>query len=474
MTAAAIARNTESASTPALVSWRVYTIVVLEGFVSIALEILAMRQALPFIGSSIVITSSIIGAFLLFLSFGYYVGGVRSGKILEKLCTNLLVSQVLVVCGLSTFFLAFLSKYTANDTSFLLGLLAFVVCPGSFLLGQTIPLLSNFLVANDLSRFSGKILFLSTVGSFFGSVFTAAILMNLVGVSHTITIASLILTFLIYLMSGHARISLKLYFSVLLTILSFALFNNPSVGFFNTLLNEDAKRLIFPVEYENAFSTVSVTEWEGVNYLSINGNDSSSYNTQTDATEFWYSYIIDEHLKDYSGLNVLVAGAGGFTIGINDANNFYTYVDIDPDLRKVSEEKLLERKINGSFVVEDVRGFLTRNTKKYDVIISDVYHGKTLPASLITREYFSLLVANLVSDGTGRFFVNTISKGDLSSIFSVAINNTLSSIAHCLGLLTEHETVTTEQTNVLYFCRPKRHEMVFTDDKVNELLLLDP
>lgn len=451
-------------------SWRVYLIVALEGFVSIAVEILALRQALPFIGSNIVITSSIIGAFLLSLSIGYYVGGLRSDGVLGKLTHNFLISQFLIVCGLSIYTLSILSNFASSDLVFLLLLLVCAVCPASFLLGQSIPLLSNFLSANNLPRFSGKILFLSTIGSFFGSVLTATLFMNFLGVSATISFISLLLTLLILMLSLNI-ISRPLLVSAGLTAFSFLLINNTNLEFPGNYLNENARRVVFPIEYENAYSTVSMSHFEGVNYLSINGNDSSSYNTNTNATEFWYSYIIEKYLAEKSGLNILVAGAGGFTIGINDYKNNYVYVDIDSELREVSEQKLLQRKINGKFVVRDVRGFLRDEELKYDVIISDVYNGKTLPASLVTLEYFGLIEDKLTKDGV--VFVNTISAGDLSSTFSTSINNTLTSAYNCLALLTEHETVTEEHTNVLYFCRPRTHNIVFTDDRVNEFALLN-
>lgn len=52
-----------------------YGILILEGFVTISVEILTIRQLIPFYGNSVIITSIIIGIFLLFLAFGYWRGG---------------------------------------------------------------------------------------------------------------------------------------------------------------------------------------------------------------------------------------------------------------------------------------------------------------------------------------------------------------------------------------------------------------
>lgn len=52
-----------------------YLIILLEGFVTISLEILTVRQLTPVMGSSVIVTSLIIGIFLLFLALGYRRGG---------------------------------------------------------------------------------------------------------------------------------------------------------------------------------------------------------------------------------------------------------------------------------------------------------------------------------------------------------------------------------------------------------------
>ncbi|WP_219851814.1 hypothetical protein, partial [Methylibium rhizosphaerae] len=56
-----------------------------------------------------------------------------------------------------------------------------------------------------------------------------------------------------------------------------------------------------------------------------------------------------------SGKQVLVLGAGGFTLSVGDASNRYTYVDIDPHIRFVAERQFIRGPINGRFVAEDAR-----------------------------------------------------------------------------------------------------------------------
>lgn len=68
-------------------------IILIEGFVSISVEILAIRQLLPVAGGSVIVTSLIIGVFLLFLALGYKQGGklhINPKKVLQ---TNFFISE---------------------------------------------------------------------------------------------------------------------------------------------------------------------------------------------------------------------------------------------------------------------------------------------------------------------------------------------------------------------------------------------
>mgnify|MGYP003548929122 FL=1 len=59
---------------------------------------------------------------------------------------------------------------------------------------------------------------------------------------------------------------------------------------------------------------------------------------------------------------ILVLGAGGFTLGLNDAHNDYTFVDIEHTLKEVSEKHFLRRKLtpNKKFVVADASHYPRR------------------------------------------------------------------------------------------------------------------
>src|SRR3990167_10948702 len=76
-------------------------IILVEGFASIAIEILTIRQLLPVAGGSVIVTSLIIGVFLLFLALGYEKGGRIELHLHHILRRNFLIVAVWIGVGLS-------------------------------------------------------------------------------------------------------------------------------------------------------------------------------------------------------------------------------------------------------------------------------------------------------------------------------------------------------------------------------------
>jgi len=191
-----------------------YLIIFLEGYVVLATELLAIRQLIPFVGSGTETVAIVIAAVLMPLAFGYYFGGKfqalqgRGGlvTIREKLIRNILNATVFLVIGLSyillqVFFLS-LHKIGINHRVFQTSVyaLVFLVWP-IFLMGQTVPLISNFFMRETLSRLTGKILFFSTVGSFMGAITSTIILMSIIGVNNTLIFNIAILAIVVFILS---------------------------------------------------------------------------------------------------------------------------------------------------------------------------------------------------------------------------------------------------------------------------------
>ena len=122
-----------------------FAIVFIEGFCSLGAEVIALRQIIPHLGSSIVVTAPTIGFFLLALALGYHAGARIDGDYLAVVARNFLVAALLIGVGLSGVGVDLIFTALKPPEIAYLVLITGVLCPTAWLLGQTVPILSNLL-----------------------------------------------------------------------------------------------------------------------------------------------------------------------------------------------------------------------------------------------------------------------------------------------------------------------------------------
>lgn len=437
-------------------------VILLEGFVTIAVEILTLRQVIPVAGNSIVVTSLVIGVFLLFLAYGYRRGGLYKDNYQNILKSNFCWAAVGTGIGLSYVFIELFfhvsHRIGLNSLITLLGYLLVVIAPIVYLLGQTVPITTNlFRQEHHIGTISGKVLHLSTVGSFLGAVLTSLLLMNYLGVAWTIFINYCVLAFLALILIP------KLHLEWLRLIVLLC------VGCFIYIININIEKSIFlaTTPYANYYLRPNfVYQNQKGNLLAINNSASSFITPEKKA--FAYAERIKTLLFDELKLRnktILVLGAGGFTLSAErDNGNHFIYVDIDNKIEKVVKQHFLTD-INGRFIAADAREYLRTNPQKYEVIISDVcsnYH--IIPAQLLTKEHFTHIKNALAKDGIAIF--NMLARPSLDDAYSKHIDNTVRSVfASCMVIPEKYQS---ELTNILYICRPSAYEndlTIYTDDK---------
>lgn len=164
-------------------SLSLWVIILVEGFVTLSSEILTIRQLVPFVGNSVVVTSVIIGIFLLFLAYGYLAGGKHNKELEKKLRNNFIIASIFIGIGLSYPFLNVFFYFTKQlDINLIFSLVLYlllVTSPLVYLLGQTVPITVNLIKSNiSKGEISGRVLHINTIGSFLGSTLTTVLLMN--------------------------------------------------------------------------------------------------------------------------------------------------------------------------------------------------------------------------------------------------------------------------------------------------------
>ena len=440
-------------------------VILLEGFVTIAVEILTIRQLIPVTGNSVLVTSLIIGVFLLFLAYGYKRGGQIKQAFAKKLKTNFLISTAFLGIGLSYPFVYiifyYLNKIIGQHLliSLTIYLLA-ITAPLVYILGQTVPITMNlFKQETHVGALGGKVLHLSTVGSFLGAVCTSLILLNFLGVGISVFVCVLFLAILIIILEKQIFCFKHLFQTAILIGLIV-------VAYFLNIQFEHTAHV-----HTNAYANYRIIDQfkvEGdTGKLLIINDAPSSFITKNDKG---FSYIevmkniLFNHLK-LKNQEILVLGAGGFTLTADSTHgNSVTYVDIDKDLKKVVKPEFLEQ-INGNIITDDARVFLTRkeNIGHYKAIVSDAYNSKlSIPLHLITKEYFQSVYDALQPEGIALF--NIIGVPTMTDNYSKRVKNTITAVfENCMMMpifYVDHIS------NIVYACYKGGSDdnTIYTDD----------
>ena len=140
-----------------------FVIVFIEGFCSLGAEVIALRQIVPHMGSSIVVTAPTIGFFLLALALGYHAGAKVDSGYLAVVARNFLIAAALTGAGLSGVAVDRIFALLNPSGLAYLFFVAGVVCPIAWLLGQTVPILTNLLHHERVGEASGQALYLSLI-----------------------------------------------------------------------------------------------------------------------------------------------------------------------------------------------------------------------------------------------------------------------------------------------------------------------
>jgi predicted membrane-bound spermidine synthase len=416
-----------------------FLIIFIEGYVVLAVELLAMRQLVPFVGSDTIVISIVISAVLLPLAFGYYFGGQfqpgrrmrgRKGKqgringVRRKLMRNLFAAILVLSFGLS---------YLVMEMFFFLlhagGIYHKVLQTGAyavlflsypvFLLGQTVPLISNYFSNAHLSSITGRMLCFSTAGSFLGSVFSTLVLMSVVGVHNTALITIALLASALFLLSKRTLNSDTLFACIILA-LAFYL-NSPM------MISERG------IIYSNQYNTVGVIDLpdQDAKLLMTNRSPASKF-APDPKNRFPYLQYIEKQLIDTlpkdRPAKILVLGAGGFTMGWDDRFHQYTFVDIDKDLKEVSERYFLPEPLpdNKVFVPEAARVFINHADKaSYDLVVVDFFNNiKSISLEVISVKFWQDLKGLLKPNGI--LVGNIIEHPAFGDRFTIRFHNTFS------------------------------------------------
>jgi spermidine synthase len=386
-----------------------WIIAFIEGFSTLAVEVIAIRMAIPVVGSSVTLTGVMLGIVLLALSAGYWRGGELSAR-WNKAQTRTALARNLILAAVIYGSLAFPLEATLLEKLLDIGLslpmaigvtatLLFLI--PIYLASQTVPMLAELTnIEGKAGKASGKVLFYSTLGSVAGGIVTPVWLFPYIGVARSTYVVCGLLAGI-----GGVMAIGQLRFVKALGIGAAAL----AATMFTHALAEPRDKVF---SFDSAYQSIRIVEekTEGgrtERTLMMGGGRASGIYTDNGETSFEYVRAAERALAETKAETVLVIGAAGFTFPRDVAGSpgvqRVDAVDVDPVVRDIAEQSFLKQRLPSKvrFLPLSAR-YAVRKLRKdgehYGFALVDAYFGKGIPDELVTVEFFKDL--QLVSERT--------------------------------------------------------------------------
>ncbi len=372
-----------------------------EGFSTLAVEVIAIRLAIPVVGSSMTLTGVLLAVILLALSAGYWHGGRLSSRWTGPRCraaltVNLFLAALLYAAVSFPFEAGLLDRFLDAGLGLApaIGAAATLLFAAPvYLVAQSVPLLAE--LTNDegkAGRASGRVLFYSTLGSVAGGIVTPVFLFPSFGVRVSgYLICGLLFAAAALWTASRARAAIVLAAAAV----SLAAVNWAGLG---TSIPANQR-----FRFDSPHQTIRIVEEpsdtgrvERAMYL--NGGRASAIFADSGETSVRYVLEADRLLGAEPCSYVLAVGAAGFTFP-RDASRIAEVervdaVDVDPAVREIAERQFLLRPLPSKvrFFPLSARYALRRfrsQRARYGFTLLDAYTGKAIPAELLSREFLA-------------------------------------------------------------------------------------
>ena len=400
------------------------------GAVVMGAELAAGRLLAPYLGTSTLVWSLLIGAVLSFLALGQLWGGrlSRGGAPLRRLALVLLGSAAWLAL------LPFLGPWLLRSSQSLfrsgammslavsgLGSTVLVAIP-MLGLGAAGPLLIHQAVqaGHSTGPVAGRLYASGSLGSLLGTYATGLLLIPLLGTARTFwaCAALLLMLGLTVLLHRPLHRALAALAALLCAAPILILLPAPSLHARPGLIHES----------ETLHNYVQVVDNGRERRLLLNdGYAVQSYASNDGALPLWsvwgYYATAPSYTSGGTPARVLLLGLGGGTAAVLYRALYpqaaITGVELDSGVVRAGQQFLgMPRDI--TVVSDDARAFVTRDLHSYDVIVVDAFQFPYVPFQLCTQEFFALLDArlspggvlmlNVGRDGTSREVVESIAR----------------------------------------------------------------
>ena len=401
--------------------YKLEIIVFLGGAIGMGLELIAARVLSPYVGSSNVVWTSIIGIILVSMSLGYWIGG----KSADKDANINQLANILLYAALATSTIPLLETCVVKIIAGIIPnlIIAAILCAiiafsiPSFILAMISPYAVKIKSKEEteIGSLSGKISSLSTIGSIVGTFLMGFVLIPNIGVSN-INISVTIILFIMSIIARENKDKKIIYINIvaicimmILIVLGKSIFkiNNP-----NIILDTDS-------QYSRIWVKQIQTEKVTYRTLQVDRGLESYIDTETGemGAKYLRYYDLFECFNKDAKSTLLIGGAA-YTYPIHYLQKYndktIDVVEIDDKMTQIAVEQfglnINDRRLKT--YSQDGRSYLNYSKNKYDTILMDAFKGTNAPFELTTYE--ALTNAKSMLNENGVVITNIISalKGD--------------------------------------------------------------
>lgn len=388
--------------------------VFISGMTTLAAELTAGRLIGNVFGTSNLVWASIIGLILIYLTFGYFLGGKWADSNPTPLAMYRILAWAAFTVGLVPFVaVPVLSLAAGAFESLSVGVMAgsFIVVLILFivpitLLGTISPYAIRLSVddASKAGQISGQIYAVSTLGSFIGTFIPTLVTIPTIGTRLTFVLFGMLL--LIVALIGLARFAnqkemLKLIWMPILLIIISVLFSNSSLKNNNGQVYEaESAYNYIQVQELNGFTLLRLNDGQGVH--SIYHPDTMYFNgpwEQFSVGPYFYANRSPDEIKNMAIIGLAAGTAARQATAIYGDDIQIDGFEIDEKIVEVGENYFGLNLSNLNIVIGDGRLNLDRSQKKYDIIAIDAYRPPYIPPHMTTLEFFEICASHLADNG---------------------------------------------------------------------------
>lgn len=359
---------------------RFIPLILIEGATVMAVELCGAKLMAPLYGGGLFVWAAILAITLSALAAGYFFGGILSQK--EK--TDRILFNIISVASICIAVMPFIAtnvlpyiSYVNFKLAVILSAVLLIFIP-IFLLGCTTPLFVrlNTAKAELAGMISGRVYAISTFGGIVSTLLCGFVLIPGIGLKFTLLCFAILLfvtsALILKLIKGNASI-------VLLVVFVFAL-QNYSRSEVSLYTNHGILGEIEVVDevYEN----------EPVRRLLINKIVQTELNIRTQQSTSAYIHYLDSLIDTPEKKeNALVLGLGGGLLANKLCARNYNVDGVEFDERIIEAAKTyFQLDASVQTYSEDARFYINRCSKKYQLIVFDLFKAEDQPSHVLTME----------------------------------------------------------------------------------------